>query len=346
MIQYEDFIPQNTAPVGVKRIGVYNNNNKRVGVVKLGGLAKAKGEKLYSFGAISDVHLSVADSETDFTRALQYFNDCVDFLCICGDLTNNGNDTQLARYKEMIDTNAQIPVYAISGNHETYTQGIEPIIETYTGNPLYYTVTQGDDVFIMLGIKSEGALFTDEELQWFRNTLEANRNKRCFVFQHCYAGYETTPACGNANGMYHSYCWSGDGQTQLAEFESLLSQYKNTIFFHGHSHLKFRLQSGCDYANYDESTGYRSVHIPSISRPRHEDGADEGTSPDYDDAGSEGYVVDVYENGIHLRGRDFVEGEFLPIASYWIDTTLVDVGADTTAKLGMAKLGTMKLGVD
>jgi hypothetical protein len=46
-------------------------------------------------------------------------------------------------------------------------------------------------------------------------------------------------------------------------------------------------------------------------------------------ADSEGYVVDVYENGIHLRGRDFVKGEFLPIASYWLDTTLQTIPAGT-----------------
>lgn len=325
MEQYDGFIPQNTAPVGVKRIGVYNDQEKRVGVVKLAGLAKAKGEKLYSFGAISDVHLSVADSESDFIRALKYLDaSTVDFTCICGDITNNGNATQLARYKELVDANAKVPVYAITGNHDTYAynDGIESQIATYTGNPMYYSFTHGNDVFIMLGIKSEGALFTDEELNWFAETLEANQNKRCFVFQHCFTGYETTPTCGNANGMYHSYCWSGDGQAQLTEFKRLLSQYKNTVFFHGHSHLKFRLQEGCDYANLDESEGFKSVHIPSISRPRQEDGADDNTSPDYDDSGSEGYLVDVYETGIHLRGRDFVGGEFIPLASYWLDTTV------------------------
>lgn len=334
MAQYEGFIPQNTAPVGAKCIGVYNSKGKRMGTIKLGCLVKEKGEKLYSFGAISDVHLSVADSESDFIRALTYLDDSkVEFSCICGDITNNGNDTQLVRYKELVDANAKTPIYAVTGNHDTYAynDGIESKISTYTGKSFYYTVTHGNDVFIMLGIKSEGALFTTAELQWFYETLEANRNKRCFVFQHCFTGYETTATCGNPNGMYHSYCWSGDGQTQLSVFKSLLSHYKNTVFFHGHSHLKFRLQEGCDYANLDESEGYKSVHIPSISRPRQEDGTDDDTSPDYDDAGSEGYVVDVYENGIHLQGRDFVKGEFIPIASYWLDTTLQTVAAGTYA---------------
>ena len=331
-MQYEHFIPENTATAEAKRIGIYNSKGNRVGFIPLGNLAKIKGVKQYSFGAISDVHLSVADSETDFIRALQYLDASrVAFTCICGDLTNNGNDTQLARYKELVSTHAKTPIYAVTGNHDTYTynDGVESQIPSYTGKPLFYSVEHGNDVFIMLGVKSEAALFTTEELQWFYETLEANRNKRCFVFQHCFTGYETTPTCGNANGMYHSYCWSGDGQTQLTVFKSLIAHYKNTVFFHGHSHLKFRLQDACDYANYDDSEEFRSVHIPSISRPRHEDGTDSDTSPDYDDAGSEGYVVDVYENGIHLRGRDFVKGEFLPIASYWLDTTLQTVEAGT-----------------
>lgn len=329
-MQYSHFIPENTATAGAKRIGVYNSKGNRVGFIPLGNLAENKGMKQYSFGAISDLHLPVADSESDFIRALQYFNS-TGFTCICGDLTNNGNDTQLARYKELVNTHANNPVYAVTGNHDTYTHGtsIETKISSYTGNPLYYTVTHGNDVFVMLGIKGEGALFTTAELQWFYETLEANRNKRCFVFQHCFMGYETTPTCGNANGMYHSYCWSGDGQTQLAVFKSLLAHYKNTVFFHGHSHLKFRLQDACDYANFDDSEGFKSVHIPSVTRPRQEDGTDSDTSPDYDDAGSEGYLVDVYENGIHLQGRDFVKGEYLPIASYWIDTALQTVDAGT-----------------
>ena len=331
MAQYTDFIPQNTAPAGVKRIGVYNSSGKRVGIVKLGGLAKQKGEKLYSFGAISDVHLSVADSESDFVRALGYLDASrVDFTCICGDLTNNGNDTQLPRYKALVDANATTSIYAITGNHETYTHGsgIESVISAYTGQPFYYSFTQGDDVFIMLGIKSEGPLFTTAELQWLRDTLESNRNKRCFIFQHCMLGYGNIPTCGNPGGLYQSHCWSGDGQTQMEVFKSLLAHYKNVVWFHGHSHFKFKMQAaGYDYANIDDSDGFRSVHIPSISRPRQEDGADDDTSPDYDDSGSEGYVVDVYENGIHLQGRDFAKGDYVPIASYWLDTTRQTVEA-------------------
>ena len=54
--------------------------------------------------------------------------------------------------------------------------------------------------------------------------------------------------------------------------------------------------------------------------------------------------MDVYDHAIHLRGRDFAKETCIPLASYWLDTTLVNLGENTTAELGLAKLGAMKLG--
>jgi hypothetical protein len=131
--------------------------------------------------------------------------------------------------------------------------------------------------------------------------------------------------CGNAFGIYNYDIWGGTEQTV---FESLMTHYKNAHQFHGHSHLKFYLQYGSDIANIDHKFGGWSIHVPSLAVPR--DGDPSGASSRKEVyADSEGYVVDVYENGIHLRGRDFVKGEFLPIASYWLDTTLQTIPAGT-----------------
>jgi hypothetical protein len=163
-------------------------------------------------------------------------------------------------------------------------------------------------------------LFEDGELQWLYETLEANRNRRCFVFFHVFPWGD----CGNANGIYPNNLFTG---TPGSVFQSLLSHYKNVTLFHGHSHLKFYLQTVDKKANYSNAFGYRSVHIPSLAVPR--DVNEAGTSYANIYADSEGYVVDVYENGIHLRGRDFVKNEFIPIASYWLDTTLQTIPAGT-----------------
>lgn len=329
MYKYINFIPENIAPIGAKNIGVYNNTRK-VGEIPLGNLGRraAKGDKLYSFGALSDVHLQYDTAQADFRRALTYLNDTedVDFTCIVGDLTSTGSDSDLARYKNYIDTySSNTPVYAVTGNHEGVRGADLPdIIEQYTGHPLYYSFERGNDVFIMVGVKSDssGNLFTTNELQWLYETLETNRNKRCFLFEHV----RPQDTCGNAYGIYAYDIWGGTEQTV---FESLLRHYKNVIMFHGHSHLKYDLQTKTNRANIDKTTfGTWQVHVSSLAVPRTGDPSGAASRTEVY-ADSEGYVVDVYENGIHLRGRDFVKGEFLPIASYWLDTPLQTVAAGT-----------------
>lgn len=327
-MKYSSFISENIAPKKVKKIGVYDSNNKRLFGIMPNTLSRVVdvNKKLYSFGALADIHLQYDTAQADFQKALTYLNNTedVEFTCIAGDLTANGTADELAVYRNYVNTySPDTPVYAVSGNHEGYNSNILDILETYTGHPLYYSFTQGEDVFIMCGIKSNtnAELFTTEELQWLYETLEANRNKRCFVFHHV----RPQDGCGNAFGIYNYDIWGG---TEQRVFESLMTHYKNAHQFHGHSHLKFHLQYGSNIANIDHIFGGWSVHIPSLAVPR--DGDVSGASSRQEIyADSEGYVVDVYENGIHLRGRDFVKGEFLPIASYWLDTTLKEIEANT-----------------
>lgn len=320
---YKDFIPQNVALLNTRRIGIYDSNGNRVGQIPLESLTPpTQGQKKYSFGALSDVHIVCSTATDDFQKALTYLNEDVDvaFTCICGDLTDNGTAEQLAQYKTVVDAySPDTPVYAIAGNHEAYST--QPtLLEQYTGKPLYYSFTNGNDVFLMLGCYSwsNDGVFTKEYLQWTYETLEANRNKRCFIFEHVFPWGDS----GNPGGLYSFDMFTG---TKGSVFQSLLRHYKNTVLFHGHSHTKFYLQEVDEKANYSDALGYRSVHIPSLAVPR--DIVGSSLSNIYAD--SEGYVVDVYPDGIHLRGRDFVKGEFLPIASYWLDTALQTIPAET-----------------
>ncbi len=328
MAKYKDFIVENIAPKTARRIGVYTHNGNRIGFIPLGDLAFPNiGVKQYSFGALSDVHVQYDTAQEDFQRALTYLNDTedVEFTCICGDLTVNGTDAELTQYNGYVDSySPTTPIYAVFGNHDTY-QGLHSNTEKYTGKPLNYTFTQGEDVFIMVGNISGysgdiGTLFTQATLQWLYEQLEANRNKRCFLFQHILSA----KGSGDAYGVYTHTKLSGKEATV---FESLLSHYKNVIWFHGHSHFKFYLQQGSDTANISKYFGVWDVHIPSLAVPRDDANRDGTYETVYSD--SEGYVVDVYESGIHLRGRDFVKDKFLPIASYWLDTTLQTIPEKT-----------------
>ena len=323
MAQYTALIPQNTALSNARRIGIYNSKGNRVGFIPLGNLAPInRGKKLYSFGAISDGHYPNDTSAEDYARALAYFHDELNlpFSIVCGDITEHGTAEEWAWWRSFSEN---YPVYVIAGNHDGFTYDGSNAIEaeSITGFPFYYSFTHGDDVFIMLGCTNSdgGASFVSGELQWLYETLEENREKRCFVFFHI----RPDTSSGNALGAYAFDIWDG---TETTVFESLLTHYPNVSFFHGHSHMKFYLQEKDDNANYKQNFGKHDIHIPSVTEPRDTTG---GTDR-WDVMGdSEGYVVDVYEKGIHLRGRDFVKGEFLPIASYWLDTAVQEVAAGT-----------------
>lgn len=330
-----DFNSFNCAPPGVRNV-IIEGDNGRVGRIPLPVTMQApQSPKRYSFLALSDVHLTRAvgaDAEVDFIRAMRYANESdAAFTCICGDTVDDGRS--LSRFAELKAAHAAKPVYAITGNHDVHiypndaSAEVVPLLKTHYGEELYYDITYGDDVFLMLGEYGwkQNAPFADGELQWLYERLEENRNRRCFVFFHVFnqdEGDSGQPTDGFYN--HDIYALSEQNAAQKEVFLSLLRHYKNTIWFHGHSHAEFALQSVNKTTVVSDACGYRSVHIPSLSKPKvlRSDGIGEP-----DESGSQGYVVDVHEDGLVLRGRDFANGCFLPIATYRIDTPLVTVAA-------------------
>jgi hypothetical protein len=334
--KYEHFIPQNIAPSGAKKIGVYNANGDRVCGISLGRLRPTTKTKLYSVGIVSDVHFANVDGvewtpHTKFDNALTYFESkgCV-FCCNSGDMTQTGfyteanpdtfDNGQFLRYKQICDKHT-IPVYELCGNHESYVKAITnntAELASYAGAEMYYSVMQGNDVYLFLSQPSGSVPMTDEALQWLYAILETNRNKRCFIFVHPYLD------SGNVNGIYGNdiFAWWGSKTTS---FKNLLSHYKNTILFHGHSHFVFESQELDETANYTESTGFRSVHIPSLSRPAYvQDGARGG-----DDSKSYGYLMDVYSDLIVLNGLDLINNKPVPLGCFEVDTTLQTIAPNT-----------------
>lgn len=332
-------IAENIAPFKAKSLVIFNGSEK-VGTVDIAKMKPSLGTKLYSFGLVSDMHLDGADIGSDtgerLSETLTFFeNEGCSFCCHAGDITNTGfylddeavtySIAQMAEYKSVIDAHPNLPMHGVCGNHESYKKSItENLAElkAYTYRDLYYTYTHGNDVFVFIGQPwGTGAAYKDvwaEEFQWLYETLEANRNKRCFVFEHLTLSDDS----GNPNDIHNAY---------LLEFEStlvgIMQHYKNAMLFHGHSHLYFTEQYNWSYANYSTKKGFKSIHIPSSSGSRITiDGAIEKVNRT---ELRSGYIADVYENAVVLRGYNFHEEAFVPIAQYCIDTTLKTVEADT-----------------
>ena len=344
--KYTHFIPQNTAPKGAKSIGVYNANGEKVTDIPLGRMTPPNTKPLYSFGVISDLHLYpiaavVWTPETKLDNALTYFeNQGCTFCVACGDLTNTGfylrtnestagtevlDERQMAKYKEICDKHT-IPVYELCGNHESYydmpiTNNLD-LLETYTGKGvLSYTVEQGNDLFILCGQNRMLHVMSDEDFTWLSETLEANKDKRCFVFVHSHiddnveGGVEDSgnPCYARENSIFGYW-----GTTKRSNFVNLMKKYPNAILFHGHTHMMFEAQELDDQANYSEENGFKSVHVPSSGAPRRLV-SDDGTWQAADSE-SQGYIVDVYNNYIVLNGMDLVNEQYVPLGVYKITT--------------------------
>ena len=339
MYKYTHFIAENTAPVGAKRIGIYDSNGGRVGSIPLGNLKmRDMGEKLYSFGLVSDLHVDgVGMNGTYLSEAMTFFeNQGCSFCCHAGDMTNVGfwsetGDsiflTQMAAYKNVIDAHPNLPMYGICGNHESYYKSIMdnlPELKAYAGFDLYYTYEHGDDVFIFIG-QPAGTIYAfgkkeewKNELRWLQSTLEANRDKRCFVFEHLTLSDDS----GNPNNIHNAY-WYELENTLVG----IMKHYKNAMLFHGHSHLDLNEQANFSYSNYSTKKGFRSISIPSSggSRITVNGVLQKVNRPEL----RSGYIVDVYENCVVLKGYYFQSLEVVPLAHYLIDTTIQTIEANT-----------------
>lgn len=343
---YKHFIPQNTAPGGATRIGVYDSTGKQIMTIPLGGLTPPTGNPLYSFALISDLHVSHNKAVawqpiSKYDNALTLFENYGCVMCLLiGDYTNTGlyrrtdesdasttylDETQFALVKE-IEEKHVIIVLKLCGNHESYygmpiSNNLD-LLETYTGKGvLSYTVEQGNDVFILCGQPRDTWVMSDADFAWLGETLAANANKRCFVFVHSHiddnveGGVEDSgnPCYARENSIFGYW-----GATKRTNFLNLMRQYPNAILFHGHTHIKFEAQTFDAQANYTEENGFKSVHVPSAGAPRtlvSSDGTWTG-----DDAGSQGYIVDVYEDCIVLNGWDFIGNTPVPLGVYKITT--------------------------
>lgn len=364
MYIYKHFIPENTAPKGAKRIGVYNADGKRICTVPLGRMAHPTGELIYKAGLLSDTHVypykpGPMKQDVKLENALRYFEDagCA-FVIICGDLTAGGfyrgnsaadayyDEAQMRNYAAACKT-VGIPVYSIFGNHENYLgKSIADVIAGLKSGSLTGTAMTDEEIKEAFGITTEsfetfeheGDLYilvnevhstlpmSNTDYERLRETLAANTDKRCFVFVHSFLNNDS----GNANNVQGNCLfdvWEANRKGITAEFMAMMAQYPNAILFHGHSHLKFEWQAVDKNANYTHRNGFHSVHIPSSGAPRII--LNGGTATTEDNDGSEGYIVEVYDNCIVLNGLDFASEKPVPLGVYKLDTALQAVEADT-----------------
>lgn len=200
--------------------------------------------------------------------------------------------------------------------------------------------------------------YDNETLIWLKNILEEYKEKRIFIFTHQFFIHKAGSNNINPENYFQyggeydtwrrnpesTYCLFG---LQFEFLNKLNNEYKNTIWFTGHSHYKWNWQTIDPHININDNeyniyreednnfkklylrksnepigkSGF-NVHLPSISRPIEISSYNAVIGNE-----SEGGVMDVYEDYVDIRGIVFKDNntpnnycnKYYPLANYRIN---------------------------
>ncbi len=258
-----------------------------------------------TFSVLSDVHIESNNLETyqmyhkiiRDAKQMKGGNDAIVFL---GDNTMNGQDIESMYFYGAL--NAVKPadeIIVASGNHDfgNGTGDYENYVKRYVNynnfffrhgieKPYYYKVINGC-YFIVLATESDTVNYmdiSDTQLSWLDAVLtEAEAGGYpAFVFNHYPVNYI-----------------GGDNYGALAD---VINNFDNVLYFSGHTHMP-----------YGEYTVRNYGDIVDINLPK----CTEHVYSDYD--GGIGAQVEVYEDEIIVRIRDFADNLWLDEFVFEID---------------------------
>lgn len=240
------------------------------------------GEKLYSFGALSDLHfnryngsLSGDDAMITFPNALNFLEKFdISLVGMSGDISADGERDAFEKFNR-ITSEYNFPVYTCTGNHdvssdyelsnwqelinagvygETKTEGVTAVAENGLDFVYAPQATKGD-VFIFLSQyqwdynRPESRLLTDAQLNWLEEQLEKYKDTTVYLFFHTFLNNPVegeNPAMGEGNlenNVGRKYDLAfTSGCADEVRFREMMDKYENVVFFNGHSHWAYDMQ--------------------------------------------------------------------------------------------------------
>ncbi|MDR6549978.1 metallophosphoesterase [Paenibacillus qinlingensis] len=270
-----------------------------------------------SFSVLSDIHIQYWDTkaQTKFDAALtdlRQLNPSLDALVINGDL-GDGRPNDYAMITSILQKHS-LPNQVIftMGNHDYYKAyynaagdwapatfpngeseqaSIARFLSFANVSTMYYDRWIQGYHFIFLGSEqyrqsnpanNEDAWLSVAQLSWLQSKLEENyvSHKPLFVFLH-------QPSQGTVSGSL------ARGIVQHDELKRILTNYPEVIFFTGHTHWELSLSTTL------VRDDFTMVNSSSVSYPYNSN--DELIQENR----SEGLVIDVYDDRVHIRGRNF-----------------------------------------
>jgi len=261
-----------------------------------------------NFSVLSDSHVEgnnfnrykVFSNSLQNVKANKSGNDAIIFL---GDNTMNGQVIENSLFHGMVSLVMHgETVLPVLGNHDIGNgsgdyQKLQNRWYDYTAaffgrklsHPYYYEVIDGC-YFIVLGMEAQEIYemyISDEQFAWLEDVLSqaAQSGKPAFIFSH-YPADDVVDKEGNSTD-------------RLTDMLAAYNETNDLFSFVGHTHMPLSL-----YWSFHSSDGYPEIFLPRLTDLYGED----------DEIGERsgiGVEVEVYENEVLVRGRNFCSGEWL-----------------------------------
>ena len=261
----------------------------------------------FNFTVLSNAHIEGNNFARYkvFARSLQNVeknkngNGAVVFL---GDSTMNGQNIEnllfhgavsmLLRGENVLPVPGNHDIGNGSGDYETlqnrwydYTYAF---FDLPLEHPYYYEVIDGY-VFIVLGMESQTVnemYMSDEQFEWLEGVLEeaAQSGKPAFIFSHYPTDYVVDA--------------QGSETSRLTDILAKYNEEHDIFSFVGHTHMPLYL-----FWSFHNSDGFPEIYLPRLTQLAGDD------NEIYKESGI-GIEVEIYENEVYVRGRDFYNGEW------------------------------------
>lgn len=273
---------------------------------------------LYRFSVITDLHIKdAAPQHISHLRAsladIRALAPDSAGIFTVGDNTDGGTVEQYELLTGIVSEaleGSDIPIWYTLGNHDlVFNQDYDTQIgyfKKYTGAPNhYYSVESNGTKFIFLASDEkvgEGVMHA-EQLDWLEAELASvGTETPVFLFAH-------QPLIETVSGSLRSVnpdiqYWYGF-VSATERLRAILKRYPNAILFTGHTHWTFESLQPILFGAGADATFVNCASVGYL-----------WTDDDVSTGGSEGWYVEVYEDYILLKGREFVNGTWCAAAQF------------------------------
>lgn len=307
------------------------------------------GELKYTLGILSDIHIrTTIDNDihaTHFKNALaqldKYYPDSLGLLTVGDNVDGSFALTsdlrhQYTNFLTMLNASSfASKFYPTIGNHDLFlvsSKGHDFVANIFTENfdhPLDYDVWLNDSLHIIVLGDSEGgdndATITESQAEWLDEKMAERYGEEgvvTLVSLH-------QPLYNTVAGTFAGQGWNGVDANDEARLREVFKKYPDAIMVNGHTHWEFDskgiMNDGGDELPY-------IFLVPSCGYL--------WTDAQTEKQGSQGFILEVYDNAIRMRGRDFGQDKWAPQADFVFQMKesaapeVSDTSTDTTSVNG------------